>query len=323
MSEPTVLSVIVPVYNLEAFLPEALDSLLKIDFTEPYEIIVVDDGSSDGSLAVLRAYEERCDALRVITGPNGGVSRARNAGIEAARGKYLTFLDGDDTVAPGFFSAAVREIEENGYDLVQGNARFMDGNRELKVHPGSSLIPGGRLVSADPEEQMEWFFGRNEILMICVWGKVYRREIIGDIRFEPGIRIAEDQKFVFDVLRKNPKVLVLDETACNYTVRESSALNSGYSEKGPDALKVLEDCERAVDSPAILSHIAKRKTDVLIRIYNTTKLKGGDTEKTLEAIRKTDLSGLRGEFTKKEWVKLKMLQRCPWLYDTLLKVLKI
>ena len=94
MSDQVTLSIIVPVYNIEAFLPESLDSLSRIQFDEPYEIIVIDDGSSDGSLAILRAYEERHRALRIITGPNGGVSRARNAGLDAAKGKYITFVDG-------------------------------------------------------------------------------------------------------------------------------------------------------------------------------------------------------------------------------------
>ena len=164
MNEQIVLSIIVPVYNLEVFLPEALASLLKIDFDAPYEIIVVDDGSSDGSLAILRAYEEKSKAIRVITGPNGGVSRARNAGIEAARGKYLAFADGDDTVEPGFFAAAVREMEEGGYSLVQGNARYLEKGQVRMVLPGC----GRRASEGDPEELAEWFFGQEQALLFSV-----------------------------------------------------------------------------------------------------------------------------------------------------------
>ena len=164
MNEQIALSIIVPVYNLEVFLPEALASLLKIDFEAPYEIIVVDDGSSDGSLAVLRAYEKESKAIRVITGPNGGVSRARNAGIEAARGKYLAFADGDDTVEPGFFAAAVREMEEGGYGLVQGNARYLENGQVRMTLPGC----GRRASAGDPEELAEWFFGQEQVLLFSV-----------------------------------------------------------------------------------------------------------------------------------------------------------
>ena len=90
------LSVIVPVYNAETFLPESLDSLLKVRLDEPYEIIAVDDGSADGTPEILRAYAEEHEHIRILTKKSGGVSRARNTGIEEARGKYITFADGDE-----------------------------------------------------------------------------------------------------------------------------------------------------------------------------------------------------------------------------------
>ena len=321
MSERITLSVIVPVYNIEAFLPESLDSLSRIQFDEPYEIIVIDDGSSDGSLAILRAWEETHRQLRVITGPNGGVSRARNAGLDAAKGKYITFVDGDDTVEPGFFRIAVKEMEEGGWDLVQGNARFIKDNKLFRVQPGSDGIPDGRLETEDRDQLMEWFFGNCEIVMLCVWGKVYRRELLEDVRFIPDIRIAEDQKFVFDVLRKNPKTLILDVDACNYVVHETSALNSNYDDKGWDAMKILELCEKEVTDPTILCHIQKRKTDVLTRIYNTAHLKNTDTQKALDEIRKIDLKQIRPDLSGKGYFKLKTLQHIPELYNALLKML--
>ena len=310
-----------PVYNIEAFLPESLDSLAKIQFDAPYEVIVIDDGSSDGSLAILRAWEETHNQLRVITGPNGGVSRARNAGLDAAKGKYITFVDGDDTVEPEFFRTAVKEMEEGGWDLVQGNARFIKNNKLFRVQPGSDGVPDGRLETEDPEQLMEWFFGNSEVIMLCVWGKVYRRELLENVRFIPDVRIAEDQKFVFDVLRKSPKTLLLDVDACNYVVRETSALNSRYDEKGWDAMKMLEMCEAEVSSPVILRHIQKRKTDVLVRIYNTARIRETDAEKALAAIRKIDLKEIRPDLTGKEYFKLKMLQCVPDLYNALLKVM--
>ena len=320
MSDQVTLSIIVPVYNIEAFLPESLDSLAKVQFDDPYEIIVIDDGSSDGSLAILRAWEETHKQLRVITGPNGGVSRARNAGLDAAKGKYITFVDGDDTVEPGFFQIAVNEMEENGWDMVQGNARFIKDNKLFRVQPGSDGLPDGRLETEKSEDLMEWFFGNCEILMLCVWGKVYRRELLEDIRFIPDIRIAEDQKFVFDVLKKTPKTLLLDVDACNYVVHETSALNSSYDEKGWDAMKILELCEKEVTDPTILRHIQKRKTDVLTRIYNTAHLKNTDTQKALDEIRKIDLKQICPDLSKKEYSKLKLLQRTPDLYNALLRI---
>ena len=318
MSEQTVLSVIVPVYNLETFLADALDSLLRTGFDEPYEVIAVDDGSTDGSQRILRTYEAEHPEIRVISLENGGVSRARNAGIDAARGKYLAFADGDDTAEPGFFAAAVREMEQGGYGLVQGNARYLEGDRVRMTLPGC-----GKRASGDPEELMEWFFGRDQALLFSVWAKVYRRDLIGETRFEPGVRVAEDLQFLFRLLRKEPKALVLDTDAYNYYVRESSAANTGYAEKGWDAVRVLEEARKAVDSPLIRRHAEKRKTDVLVRIYNTARLNGQDAEKALRAIRETDVRAIRDDLTGKERMKLLLLQRCRRLYDILLRVVKI
>ncbi len=315
MSNRVALSVIVPVFNAETFLPEALDSLMKVRMDESYEIIAVDDGSSDSTLGILEAYQEKCPNVLVITQENGGVSRARNTGMETAEGKYITFADADDAVEPGFYRKAIEELETGRYDMVQGNSRYIVDGKLNAIRPGCS-----RRESADPEEQMEWFFGREEILTYSVWSKVYRRELIENVRFAPGIRVAEDQKFLFDVLLRRPRVLVLDIDAYNYVIRETSVMHSRYAELGWEALSVLEDCGKAVEYPSIRKHIQKRKTDVLVRIYNTAKVNGQDTGKVLAAIRATDVSALQGELTKKERVKLELLQKCPAAYDALLKI---
>ena len=144
MSNRVALSVIVPVFNAETFLPEALDSLMKVRMDVPYEIIAVDDGSSDSTLGILEAYQEKCPNVRVITQKNGGVSRARNTGLEAAEGKYITFADADDAVEPDFYRKAIEELETgevlsvhmNGGEPVQNVPRSMkeEGHKVLKLN---------------------------------------------------------------------------------------------------------------------------------------------------------------------------------------------
>ena len=117
------LSIIVPVYNLENYISRTLDSLLAIRFSHDYEIIVVNDGSTDASEAIIRDYQQKTDKIRLFTIENGGVSNARNVGIGYARGQYITFMDGDDTVEPDFYERAVAELDSGGYDFVQANFR--------------------------------------------------------------------------------------------------------------------------------------------------------------------------------------------------------
>ena len=319
MSERDILlSVIVPVYNVEPYLAKTLDSLLAAAPDGPMEIIAVDDGSADRSLEILREYEVKTDTVRVIRRENGGVSRARNTGIEAARGKYITFADGDDTVLPGFFAAAIAEMEEHGFDLVQGNIRYIgDDDKVRMVAPGSP-----RMESADPAELREWFFGQSETLTFNSVAKVYRRSAVGDVRFEPGIRIAEDLQFVFDLLRKNPRVLILDTDAYDYIERHSSVTHTQYVENGWDAIKVLERCEGEETFFRFRKQIRKLKTNVLVKIYNIATLSGKDAEPALEEIRKFNLTEIREMMTRKEWAKLMMLQRCRGVYDCLLRAQK-
>ena len=320
MSEPRILlSVIVPVYNLETYIAKTLDSILEIDLDEPFEVIAVDDGSKDRSLEILREYEAKDHRVRVITGENGGVSMARNRGIDAARGAYLTFVDGDDTAVPGFFRTAIREMEQGGYGIVEGTTLFLEDGKLVKVYPGREKIPGGRLECGNREELLELFLGPEEAIVFSSCGKVFSRELIGETRFPDGVRIGEDEKFTFDLLMKEPKVLILDLDANNYYIWESSAMHSGYVEKGWDAIGVMDEMEKAAVSPRILQLIRKRKTDVWVKIYNTAKLTGKDSGKALQAIRETDMQAIRGTLSKKEWVKLVLLKHCRPLYDILLR----
>ena len=105
------ISVVVPIYNMEAYLAQCLDSLLAQRFTD-FELLLVDDGSRDASPAICDRYADRDNRIRVIRKPNGGVSSARNAGIEAARGHYLLFVDPDDWVDEDFLS----QFLEGGMD---------------------------------------------------------------------------------------------------------------------------------------------------------------------------------------------------------------
>ena len=110
------ISVIIPVYNVEGFLPLTLESVLHSTCTD-YELILVDDGSTDGSGAICDRYAQENKNIQVIHKPNGGVSSARNSGLDVARGKYVCFIDGDDMIHPQMFAEQVRAIESGDYDF--------------------------------------------------------------------------------------------------------------------------------------------------------------------------------------------------------------
>ncbi len=117
-----VLTVVMPVYNVGDYLPEALDSVLGQTLTD-LEVIAVDDGSTDGCLEILRAYERRDFRVRVLTQPNAGQGVARNTGVAQARGEFLTFMDSDDTLPPDAYAAMVDGLRSSGSDFSVGNLR--------------------------------------------------------------------------------------------------------------------------------------------------------------------------------------------------------
>ena len=108
-----VISVIVPVYNVSAYLPECLDSILSQDY-EKLEVILIDDGSTDDSGAICDAYAQRDNRIRVIHQNNGGAAAAKNAGLRAAAGEYLSFADSDDFLEPGAYAYMMSLLKENG-----------------------------------------------------------------------------------------------------------------------------------------------------------------------------------------------------------------
>lgn len=183
-------SVIIPVYNAEKTLRRCVDSLLGENYTD-CEIILINDGSKDGSAEICRAYAASHSNVKYIEKENGGVSTARNAGLDAAQGEYVAFVDSDDYVMPGFFSSMDAAQEENPVDLQVFSCCFDDGE----------TVGQGRRTPLEAR-------GRSEMLPYIIdaicrkilnppWAKMYRREIIEreHIRFPVGASVAEDRMF--------------------------------------------------------------------------------------------------------------------------------
>lgn len=257
------LSIIVPVYNLENYVSRTLDSLLAIHFSYDYEIIVVNDGSTDGSEAVIAGYREKTDKIRLFTIENGGVSNARNVGIGYARGQYITFLDGDDTVEPHFFEKAVAELESGHYDFVQGNYVEVYENRVVpRIFVERDVEITGR------KEMLERYLNQNKLMIhYCACGKVFRADIVRQICFDRTLSVAEDQKFVFDALCVCSRIKLLADVSINYFQRGSSAYHTLNSGKIRGKLAVLEHLRQNTPYPELIWMIDCRRVLVLQELY--------------------------------------------------------
>jgi heptose III glucuronosyltransferase len=177
------LSVIIPAFNAADFLPQCLDSLLVPQSTE-MEIIVIDDGSTDATAEVLKGYFACHQNIRVITQSNRGVSVARNAGLMAARGEFVAFVDADDSVVSAAYLELIARARRDALDMVIANAwvHALDGGERL-VFPadsGTAVMNGAKwLVAARASQTLRHY----------IWCHLYRREFLQSyvLRFEPGI----------------------------------------------------------------------------------------------------------------------------------------
>lgn len=257
------LSIIVPVYNLENYVSGTLDSLLSIRFSYDYEIIVVNDGSTDGTEAIVAGYQEKTEKIRLFTIENGGVSHARNVGIRHAQGQYITFMDGDDTVDPDFYEKAVSELDAGGYDFVQGNFRVVNGER---VHDRVFVDRDTELL--DRKQMLEQFLvpGRLRIHN-NVWGKVFREDVARKVTFDTSVYYGEDRKYVFDVLCGCDRIKLLKDMSVNYIQRSDSIVHTLNAGKISNKMKVVEHMLEKNPYPELILPLEERRLLELQEYY--------------------------------------------------------
>lgn len=214
------LSIIVPVYNVEKFLNKCLDSLVG-QTMEDYEIILVDDGSKDASGRICDDYAERYPELvRVLHIDNGGQGRARNFGIETARGEYLGFVDSDDWVETDMYPKLCQRADETGADVVVCDfmAEFDDGRHEY--------------MKACMQEH--WLSSAGSS---C--NKIFRKSRVGEVRF-PGGLWYEDFYFSAMLLLRSARTEFIEEPLYIYRRGQESTMHNNNSAKNLDILKIMD-----------------------------------------------------------------------------------
>ena len=186
MPDPKV-SVLTPIYNTDVHhLQECIESVLGQTFTD-FEAICINDGSPDNAAAILKEYAARDSRIKVVTQPNGGLSAARNAGLEQARGDYVYFLDSDDYIHPQILEILYREISGGEFDFAA--CRFQNVKDAAVSFPEYQSY--GTILVKEPLAEL---FQKKKRLSINVWSKLYLRKTLGDLRFIPGL-IYEDLPF--------------------------------------------------------------------------------------------------------------------------------
>lgn len=215
------LSIIIPVYNAEKFLPECLDSLAS-QTMDDYEVILINDGSKDSSQNIIEDYMLKYPGLFVSkTVENGGQGRARNIGIDLAKGEYIGFVDSDDWVNSTMFRKLYDKAVETNADIVMCDFMqcFDSGEKRCTraVNDGNYLSAAG-----------------------AVWNMLFRRSHIGDVRFPQGVWY-EDFSFSAKLIMGTDKIVEINEALYYYRCGQTSTMNNNNARKNLDIIAVMDD----------------------------------------------------------------------------------
>ena len=208
------ISIIIPIYNGERYIVECLESILKQNY-KSIEIIIIDDGSEDDSYNICKKYANDYSFIKIYHQENNGVSSARNYGLDNANGKYIYFMDSDDTININFFSIVMQNIKN--YDLITFNwaAKYINYQRECGIQKKHIL---------DSHTSMELACSSDNSFQGYLWNKVFLNKIIkeNNLKFKENISICEDLVFVMQYLLYCTKVNSIDNILYNYRIRKNS-----------------------------------------------------------------------------------------------------
>ena len=246
------ISVIVPVYNVRDYLKKCVDSVLAQSYND-WELILVDDGSLDGSGELCDALAAEDERIRVLHQANAGVGPARNAGLDASGGRYILFLDSDDSYEPFAFERLLNLAESTHADLAAAGAVCVDEHecvtRRYEPHEG---------VYSDRKEMLENFFLHSDGLYSC-WGKLFRADLIREIRFQPYTR-AEDALFCAQTLSRCRVFAMMGESLYRYFRRSDSVTMSTVRAASADQVRAWEQIYALLEreAPCLCSFAARK-----------------------------------------------------------------
>ena len=236
-NDQNLISVIVPVYNVEDYLEECINSILSQTYTN-LEILIVDDGSTDNSLAILQQFSQRDSRITIFTKENGGLSSARNYAIDRANGKYFTFIDSDDYIEENYIEYLMKSLTDNEADISIVNSYHMINGKRKDIinNDGSVSIFSRRGVLEKMYSKENDFIG----ILQSAQGKLYKKKLFNNIRYPLGKKY-EDAFTTYKLYLNSKKIVYTNIALYAYRIREGSILRSGYSLSNLDVLEMFEE----------------------------------------------------------------------------------
>lgn len=258
------ISVLVPVYNVAKYLRRCLDSILMQTYTD-YEVVLVDDGSTDQSGSLCDAYAAEHDCIRVIHQRNAGLAQVRNVSLAAARGEYITFVDSDDAIEPTYLEVLMQDLQETGADI--------------SICSWSEVSDDGvrtELTWDRKDEGFQIWTTEQAVKTLLyqkgidnnTWGKLYTRAVLQDVIYPAG-RVYEDIATTYQVMLKGKRICYRPEALYLYTSNISGISQSAFSPKRMDLIDMAEGMYLDIASrfPGYLRAAQARLLRAYIHVY--------------------------------------------------------
>lgn len=281
-------SIIVPVFNVEKYLSRCIDSLIEQDY-EQIEIILVNDGSTDSSMTICKKYEKKDSRIRIIDQLNQGLSMARNAGLKAASGKYICFVDSDDWVEKDYVSYGMNLIKKYKCEMACFGYYLCDG-RYKKPMP---RLNGQNVLGVCNRVEGQKLLARDVIIASHAWDKIFKKKLFDNIRF-PANKVYEDVFIMHEVINNCSRIAYSSRPEYCYFERENSIARTYKNKNIIDFLDAelcryyfyLENCKEAVGIQAA------KMMEVTLSYYPRFDFqsKSGDREKFNHLISEIDIA---------------------------------
>ena len=323
MNNKPLISILVPCYNVEAYLRQCMDSIIRQTYTN-LEIICLDDGSTDRTPEILKEYEKKDSRTRVISKPNSGYGATMNIGLKAASGKYIGIVESDDYIEPKMYEILCDAAEKDNLDIVR--CRFIERNvikSKDKVNTFSYVKDNGRVFR--PTDVPSSF-----TMKPSIWAGMYNREFLerNGIRFleTPGASY-QGTAFAFKALATAQRVRMLPDVLHNYRINEASSVSSPG--------KVFCVCDEEAEIRRYVNSLGRYeelKGIMALRAFGSykwnynrlgpMKLKRAFMKRWSEEARQMFADGAitRKNFSRNRIFRLRIIAYCPCLYHFIKKV---
>lgn len=250
--ENQLISIIVPVYNVEEYLKQCLDSILEQTYHN-WELILVNDGTTDSSGQICQEYAEKDARIRYFEKENGGLSDARNYGIEQAQGEYLTFVDSDDFLDASHLSILYNALVNNDADISIANyTNYQTSTATFYLHTFGDYYE--KIYTSEELIDDLSILERNDLSFSTIWGSLYKKSVFSFLRFPKGV-IGEDVALIYKIYTQVDKIVYVHKDT--YIYREN---DSGISKSKIYPLVTAQ-----------LNHVAERLALLAIMGYDVTK----------------------------------------------------